>query len=187
MRPSLGDAWAGLVPPRKPPWPRAGGSELNDLYAVIFAIPSIVLIFGGVELGWGDWATWVGAGIAAYGAIYFGFHDVIVHQRIAHRYVAALDLYEADRPGAPAPPRGRDEAGDGQLRLSLGAAGGGAEGGARAARTGRCARRSSRQQPLIGGEHVRAEAGEGHFLDVRIRKTAARVSATAISVASSIG
>ena len=30
----------------------------------------------------------MGAGIAAYGAIYFGFHDVIVHKRIAHRYVA---------------------------------------------------------------------------------------------------
>ena len=68
--------------------PRAGRFEANDLYAVIFAIPSITLIFGGVNLAWGAWAIWVGAGIAAYGAIYFGFHDVIVHQRIAHRYVA---------------------------------------------------------------------------------------------------
>lgn len=67
---------------------RTGLFELNDLYALIFAIPSIILLLGGVQLGWGDWATWVGAGIAAYGAIYFGFHDVIVHQRIAHRYVA---------------------------------------------------------------------------------------------------
>ena len=67
--------------------PRVGRWELNDLYAVIFAIPSIILILGGVQLGWGAWATWVGAGIAAYGAIYFGFHDVIVHKRIGHRYV----------------------------------------------------------------------------------------------------
>ena len=67
---------------------RTGRFEANDLYAVIFAIPSITLIFGGVNLGWGAWAIWVGAGIAAYGAIYFGFHDVIVHKRIAHRYVA---------------------------------------------------------------------------------------------------
>jgi beta-carotene 3-hydroxylase len=66
---------------------RTGPFELNDLYAVIFAIPSILLILGGVQLGWGAWATWVGAGIAAYGAIYFGFHDVIVHKRLAHRYV----------------------------------------------------------------------------------------------------
>ncbi len=67
---------------------REGRFELNDLYALIFAIPSIVLLLGGVQLGWGAWAVWVGAGIAAYGAIYFGFHDVIVHQRISHRYVA---------------------------------------------------------------------------------------------------
>ena len=67
--------------------PRSGNWELNDLYAVIFAIPSFLLILGGVQLGWGAWATWVGAGIAAYGAIYFGFHDVIVHKRLAHRYV----------------------------------------------------------------------------------------------------
>ena len=68
--------------------PRTGNWEANDLYAVIFAVPSITLIFGGVNLDWGSWAIWVGAGIAAYGAIYFGFHDVIVHQRIGHRYVA---------------------------------------------------------------------------------------------------
>lgn len=67
---------------------RNGPFELNDLYALIFAIPSVVLLFGGVQLDWGSWAVWVGTGIAAYGAIYFGFHDVIVHQRIAHRYVA---------------------------------------------------------------------------------------------------
>lgn len=67
---------------------REGMFELNDLYALIFAIPSIVLLLGGVQLGWGNWATWVGAGIAAYGAIYFGFHDVIVHRRLNHRYVA---------------------------------------------------------------------------------------------------
>lgn len=67
---------------------RVGRFEANDLYALIFAVPSIVLLYGGVNLAWGAWAIWVGAGIAAYGAIYFGFHDVIVHQRIAHRYVA---------------------------------------------------------------------------------------------------
>jgi beta-carotene 3-hydroxylase len=66
---------------------RLGRFEANDLYALIFAIPSIVLLWGGVNSGWGNWAIWMGAGIAAYGAIYFGFHDVIVHRRIAHRYL----------------------------------------------------------------------------------------------------
>src|SRR3990170_6903000 len=66
---------------------RTGMFELNDFYAVIFALPSIAWIYAGVEAGWGAWATWVGAGIAAYGAIYFGFHDVVVHRRIGHRIV----------------------------------------------------------------------------------------------------
>ena len=68
--------------------PRLGRFEANDLYALIFALPSILLLYGGVNLGWGSWAIGMGAGIAGYGAIYFGFHDVIVHKRIAHRYVA---------------------------------------------------------------------------------------------------
>jgi beta-carotene 3-hydroxylase len=66
---------------------RTGPFEWNDLYAVIFAVPSIVLIFGGVQGGWGNAATTIGAGIAAYGAIYFGFHDWIVHRRLPHRIV----------------------------------------------------------------------------------------------------
>ena len=68
--------------------PRTGAWELNDLYAVIFAVPSIVLILGGVRLGWWPGCTWIGAGIAAYGAIYFGFHDWIVHRRLPYRYLA---------------------------------------------------------------------------------------------------
>lgn len=67
--------------------PRAGRWEWNDLYFVIFAIPSILLLAGGVRWDWGGWATSTGAGIAAYGAIYLIFHDVIVHRRIAHHYV----------------------------------------------------------------------------------------------------
>ncbi|AJP74675.1 sterol desaturase family protein [Sphingomonas hengshuiensis] len=67
--------------------PRPGAFELNDLYAAIFAVPSIVLLLGGVRLGWWPGFTWIGAGIAAYGAIYFGFHDVIVHRRLRTGYV----------------------------------------------------------------------------------------------------
>ena len=73
---------------------RQGRFELNDLYGVIFAVPSIVLIYGGVQGGWGAWATWVGAGIAAYGAIYFGFHDVIVHRRVEHRIVPRSNYFK---------------------------------------------------------------------------------------------
>jgi len=67
--------------------PRTGNWELNDLYAVIFAVPSIVLLAGGVQFDWWPGTIWIGAGIAAYGAIYFGFHDIIVHRRIPTRYL----------------------------------------------------------------------------------------------------
>ena len=66
---------------------RTGFWELNDLYFVIFAAPSIVLLFGGLYFEFGTWAIWVGAGIAAYGAIYLGFHDIIVHRRWPTRYL----------------------------------------------------------------------------------------------------
>lgn len=67
--------------------PRDGWFEWNDLYAAIFATPSIVLLLGGVRLGWWPGCAWIGAGIAAYGAIYFGFHDAIVHGRAGVRVV----------------------------------------------------------------------------------------------------
>jgi beta-carotene 3-hydroxylase len=67
--------------------PRHGMFEANDLYAVFFAIPSMLCFFLTFGLGGADIWAWIGGGIAAYGAIYFGFHDVIVHRRIGHRYI----------------------------------------------------------------------------------------------------
>jgi beta-carotene 3-hydroxylase len=67
--------------------PRDGNWELNDLYFVIFATPSILLMVGGLYWGWHSVTVWVGAGIAAYGMIYLGFHDFIVHRRIPIRYI----------------------------------------------------------------------------------------------------
>jgi beta-carotene 3-hydroxylase len=66
---------------------RLGNWELNDAYFVIFAVPAITLILGGTGFGWGAWAFWMGMGITGYGAIYLGFHDIIVHRRLNHRYI----------------------------------------------------------------------------------------------------
>ncbi|MFA5988193.1 MAG: beta-carotene hydroxylase [Sphingomonas sp.] len=66
---------------------RHGRWEWNDLYFLIFATPSIALLLLGTQGGLGHWAVWVGAGIAGYGAIYLGFHDIIVHRRVATGYV----------------------------------------------------------------------------------------------------
>lgn len=54
--------------------------EWNDLFALMFAIPSIILIINGLpEYSYG---FWIGTGIAMYGLAYFLFHDVLVHQRL---------------------------------------------------------------------------------------------------------
>jgi len=66
---------------------RTGFWELNDWYFVLFATPSILLLLGGTSGTWPDWTIWVGAGIAGYGAIYLGFHDIIVHRRLESGYV----------------------------------------------------------------------------------------------------
>lgn len=59
--------------------PRTGPFELNDLFAVVFAAPAIIAIWLGVR-GF-DWLLPVGLGITTYGAIYFLFHDGLVHRR----------------------------------------------------------------------------------------------------------
>lgn len=65
--------------------PRTGWFELNDLYAVVFAALAIVLIALGTA---GLWPLqWIGAGMTAYGAIYFIVHDGLVHKRWPFRYI----------------------------------------------------------------------------------------------------
>lgn len=57
-----------------------GFFEKNDAFFIIFAIPSIFLIFKGTyDHIW--WMQAIGFGIMAYGFAYFLVHDVIIHQR----------------------------------------------------------------------------------------------------------
>lgn len=59
--------------------PRLGNWELNDLFAVVFALPAIVSIWFGTN---GQPALLaIGLGITTYGLIYFLFHDGLVHRR----------------------------------------------------------------------------------------------------------
>lgn len=60
--------------------PRQGVFELNDLFAVVFAAPAILGIWLGTNGGMPLMLP-VGLGITAYGAIYFMFHDGLVHRR----------------------------------------------------------------------------------------------------------
>ena len=72
-----------------------GFFEKNDLFFVIFAVPSMLLIyFGTYHHHW--WMQAIGFGIMAYGFAYFLVHDVIIHQRFKwftrsnNRYIRAI-------------------------------------------------------------------------------------------------
>ncbi len=62
--------------------------ERNDLFALVFSIPSIALIMIGYNLPEVYWLRFIGFGILGYGIFYFVFHDVIVHRRIKIPFTA---------------------------------------------------------------------------------------------------
>ncbi|MCJ8138926.1 sterol desaturase family protein [Falsirhodobacter halotolerans] len=76
-----------------------GMFELNDLYAVVFALFSIGLFVAGEWL-WRP-ATWLGIGVLIYGILYFIAHDGLVHKRWPFHYIPrkgyAKRLYQAHR------------------------------------------------------------------------------------------
>ena len=57
-----------------------GVFEKNDAFFVIFAIPSILLFYFGVETPH-IYLFFIGLGILLYGIAYFLVHDVIIHRR----------------------------------------------------------------------------------------------------------
>ncbi|MBA4056681.1 MAG: beta-carotene hydroxylase [Marivirga sp.] len=59
--------------------------ERNDLFAVVFSIPSIGLIYYASILVYNPYLIAVGAGVFCYGLFYLIFHDIIVHQRMKWR------------------------------------------------------------------------------------------------------
>ncbi|MEQ9423143.1 MAG: sterol desaturase family protein [Cyclobacteriaceae bacterium] len=56
--------------------------EKNDLFAVVFSIPSIALIAIGHYIDGWEIIRYFGYGVTSYGIFYFLFHDVLVHRRI---------------------------------------------------------------------------------------------------------
>lgn len=66
-----------------------GFFQKNDLFFLVFAIPSATAyILGSALEGW-FWLFFVGVGISIYGLIYFLIHDVYIHQRF--RWFKQLD------------------------------------------------------------------------------------------------
>tara|TARA_B100000614_G_C14556295_1_gene495654 strand:- start:199 stop:636 length:438 start_codon:yes stop_codon:yes gene_type:complete len=54
--------------------------QKNDLFFLIFAIPSIILIFIGYDNF--SYLFFIGIGIALYGLAYFIVHEIIIHRRL---------------------------------------------------------------------------------------------------------
>ena len=64
--------------------PRTGAFEMNDLYALCFAVAVVGLFVAGL---WIEVLWWAALGITLYGAIYVFVHDMLVHQRFGLRWV----------------------------------------------------------------------------------------------------
>lgn len=56
--------------------------EMNDLFALIFALPSMILLAVGLDKIYSAPYFWIGLGILVYGVAYFFVHDIFIHQRI---------------------------------------------------------------------------------------------------------
>lgn len=78
---------------------RHGRFEMNDLYAVVFAVFAIAMFAVG-EWAWRP-ATWLAIGVTLYGVLYFVAHDGLVHKRWPFTHVPrrgyAKRLYQAHR------------------------------------------------------------------------------------------
>lgn len=59
--------------------------ERNDLFALVFSIPSIFLFYYFSLVSYNVYMLAVAFGIFLYGVFYLVFHDIIVHQRIHWR------------------------------------------------------------------------------------------------------
>jgi len=57
-----------------------GPLEKNDYFFVIFAVPTIILMYYGTMQNFNHW-FYIGVGIALYGMAYFFVHDIFIHQR----------------------------------------------------------------------------------------------------------
>lgn len=97
-----GWGWGWHASHHAPASGRQGRLERNDLYALVFAGVAIALIAIGNGGAAGlEFLQWIGAGMTAYGLLYFVAHDGLVHKRWPLRWVPRSGylkrLYQAHR------------------------------------------------------------------------------------------
>jgi beta-carotene 3-hydroxylase len=66
----------------KPHFEKDGFFEKNDLFFLVFAIPSALCYISGTATPH-SWLLYVGIGISIYGLVYFLIHDVYIHKRFS--------------------------------------------------------------------------------------------------------
>jgi len=76
-----GFLWIWHEDHHKPHHEKDGFFEKNDLFFMVFAIPSATCYILGLSVPHLFWLLFVGIGISIYGMIYFLIHDVYIHQR----------------------------------------------------------------------------------------------------------
>src|ERR1700674_4998662 len=57
--------------------------EANDLFPVVFAVVTVVVLSIGVYVGGGSVLVPIGIGVTAYGAAYLVVHDLVIHRRVS--------------------------------------------------------------------------------------------------------
>ena len=83
-----GFLWSWHEDHHKPHHENQGFFEKNDLFFLVFAVPSMCCYIIGATTPY-FWVLFVGIGISIYGLIYFLIHDVYIHQRF--RWFRQLD------------------------------------------------------------------------------------------------
>ncbi|MBK8390336.1 MAG: sterol desaturase family protein [Saprospiraceae bacterium] len=73
--------WVWHEDHHKPHFEKEGFFEKNDLFFLVFAIPSALSYMLGSFVPSLWWLFYIGVGISIYGLIYFLIHDVYIHQR----------------------------------------------------------------------------------------------------------
>ena len=77
-----GFLWSWHEDHHKPHYDKHGFFEKNDLFFLVFAIPSAICYITGLATPH-TWLLFVGIGISIYGLIYFLSHDVYIHRRFS--------------------------------------------------------------------------------------------------------
>ena len=75
-----GVLWSWHEDHHQPHHQKDGFFEKNDIFFLVFAIPSALSYIVGLSTPH-FWLLFVGIGISIYGMIYFLIHDVYIHQR----------------------------------------------------------------------------------------------------------